>query len=309
MATLCHQHLGPQWLWLGRLDGASRACLVALLVASCGAYLAVQWDHFQTRRALAERFEWEGQAVGLALKRAFGAQQPLVAVTSAGTIPYWSELPALDMLGLNDRYLAHNPPEDFGQHNLGHELGDADYVLRRKPDLLIYHIGHLRSRLRAGRELDARPEFHEQYEAVRFVAREPSPQRFDAWVRRDSEKIGIRREGDRIEIPGYLFNGNRGSIASLDEDGQFVVAVTQAEPAVLIGLELRPGRWRLETDASWETRLAMRGSGAEPVAVTRLGTDVFRVAGEGIARVDVQVGAAPLTRAELRSVTLARLGP
>ena len=45
-----------------------------------------------------------------------------------GTLAYWSELPALDMLGLNDRYLATHPPADFGQGGLGHELGDADYV-------------------------------------------------------------------------------------------------------------------------------------------------------------------------------------
>lgn len=295
--------------WIDRTRGSRGLGLVLLLcAASFPLYLAGQWSHFQTRRALAERFEWEGQVVGLALKRGFGDQQPLLAVTSAGTVPYWSELPALDMLGLNDRYLAHNPPESFGKGNLGHELGDADYVLGRKPDLLLYHIGLLRSRLRAGQELHARPEFHAHYTAVRFVGHEPTTQRFDAWVRRDSEKIGIRREGERIVVPGYLFNGNATTVAALDAEGRFVVPVTQAEPAALFGLTLASGRWRLSADASWKTTFGMRGSGSDPVSVRRLAPDMFEVSGPDPVTVDVQVLAAPLTRAELRSVTLTRLG-
>ena len=59
------------------------------------------------------------------LKEAFGDQQPLYAVDNAGCLPNFSGLPALDMLGLNDHYLAHHPPPNIGTGYLGHELATA----------------------------------------------------------------------------------------------------------------------------------------------------------------------------------------
>jgi arabinofuranosyltransferase len=64
----------------------------------------------------------------------------LVAVTAAGTVPYVSQLPALDMLGLNDEHIAHRsfPAVRFGA---GHEKSDSDYVLQRKPEIIILYEG------------------------------------------------------------------------------------------------------------------------------------------------------------------------
>ena len=76
--------------------------------------------------------------VGRLLGTAFAAEQPLLAVDAAGSVPYFSRLPALDMLGLSDRYLAHHRPADFGSGVLGHELGDGAYVLSREPDLVLF---------------------------------------------------------------------------------------------------------------------------------------------------------------------------
>jgi hypothetical protein len=295
--------------WLVRSQ-RSTGWLVLVLAIGSGVfpfYLAGQWNDRQTRRAILERFEWEGQVVGLALGRGFREQQPLVAVTAAGTLAYWSELPALDMLGLNDRYLAHHPPENFGQGGLGHELGDADYVLRQRPDIVLYHVGLLQSRLPAGIELQQRPEFHARYTPVRFVGHEPTTQRFIAWLRRDSEKIGIQRSGDSIVVPGYLFNGNAKTLAALDADGIFAVPVTFKQPATHLGLELASGRWRLAADARGDTRFEVRASASETREVERLGADEFRVT-ESI-EVDVEVGVDPFESAELRSVRLTRLGP
>ena len=51
------------------------------------------------------------------------------------------------MLGLNDYHIPRNPPRNFGEGSIGHELGDGDYVLRREPDLdeeaLVPHVKHL----------------------------------------------------------------------------------------------------------------------------------------------------------------------
>ena len=71
--------------------------------------------HFQgldseNQRAIKERWEWDGYSVGHLMRVAFGRSKPLLAVDAAGALPYWSGLPSLDMLGLNDIYIAENPP-------------------------------------------------------------------------------------------------------------------------------------------------------------------------------------------------------
>ena len=57
----------------------------------------------------------------------------LIAVMTAGAIPYRSELPCIDILGINDTIIAHAPVRDRSRHYAGHEKSDADYLLRRKP--------------------------------------------------------------------------------------------------------------------------------------------------------------------------------
>ena len=57
----------------------------------------------------------------------------LLAVDAAGKIPFYSGLPAVDMLGLNDVHIAHLPASYF---EAGHNKYDPDYILSRRPDLL-----------------------------------------------------------------------------------------------------------------------------------------------------------------------------
>jgi hypothetical protein len=95
----------------------------------------------ENQQAIDERFEFNGQVIGLMLKKGFGRFQPVVAVSASGCIPYWSELPSIDMLGLNDHYLPRHPPENFGQGWIGHELRDDNYIFSRQPDLVIFHTG------------------------------------------------------------------------------------------------------------------------------------------------------------------------
>jgi hypothetical protein len=115
-----------------------RTALVIVLGALVAVYYNGQLRNPQNLAAAQERWEWDGQAIGLVLKRAFGQAQPLFAVDSAGCLPYFSGLPAIDMLGLNDRYIATHPPPDFGSGILGHELGDGNYVWQRQPDLISF---------------------------------------------------------------------------------------------------------------------------------------------------------------------------
>ncbi|RIL08342.1 MAG: hypothetical protein DCC75_09180 [Proteobacteria bacterium] len=137
---------------------------------------------------------WRGKELGLLLKERFAAQEhkPLIAVDAAGAVPYWSELPALDMLGLNDRYLAKNPPANFGQGWIAHGLGSGEYVLKRSPDIIIFgHPFGSEPGFISGKELLANPEFHARYEQGRLLIecrRTERCEKFEAslWVRKGS---------------------------------------------------------------------------------------------------------------------------
>lgn len=57
----------------------------------------------------------------------------LIAVCNAGAIPFYSELPCIDMLGLNDRTIAHTPTKYESLCYPGHDRSNSGYVLDRKP--------------------------------------------------------------------------------------------------------------------------------------------------------------------------------
>lgn len=59
-----------------------------------------------------------------------------LAVDAAGKIPYFSGLPAIDMLGLTDAHIAHVEPPPGRELIIGHSKQDTDYVLGRRPQLI-----------------------------------------------------------------------------------------------------------------------------------------------------------------------------
>ncbi|MCO5251605.1 MAG: hypothetical protein M9949_09320 [Candidatus Kapabacteria bacterium] len=190
--------------FLSRIERFSGKAIKPVLI-SCFVllFIGLQFVNTPSRRAKHERWEWIGKELGLTLNNSFSETQPLVAVTAAGCIPYWSELPALDMLGLNDKHIAKNRPVDVGDGMLGHELGDAEYVLSRKPDLIIFNIGTYPT-FRTGRELEQIEKFHAEYKPISIYLRE-SDFHSKVYIRLNSSKVGIRRNEDGITIPGYLF--------------------------------------------------------------------------------------------------------
>lgn len=58
----------------------------------------------------------------------------LLAIDGAGKTPFFSGLYTIDMLGLNDEFIAHQPTDSF--RNPGHNKHDADYVFSRRPDVI-----------------------------------------------------------------------------------------------------------------------------------------------------------------------------
>ncbi|MCP4675567.1 MAG: hypothetical protein GY854_08685 [Deltaproteobacteria bacterium] len=196
------------------------------------------------RGAIIERWAWDCKAMALTLKSAFEDKRPLIAVTTAGCLPYWSEFPALDMLGLNDYHIARNRPDHFGKRWIGHELGDGQYVLKRRPDLVSFGLTKIRAKWLSGRQMQRDKRFYEQYKLFKYRSISPRQVHGRMWVRQYSEKIGIKQTDDSVTIPGYLFTGNEKISAYINPHGKFVIPVTSKQPASIVINALSQGDWR-----------------------------------------------------------------
>jgi hypothetical protein len=211
----------------------------------------VQW-HRDPHREVCTRAPWEraGIPVGRFLKHAFEHTDALLAVDAAGTVPYYAELDAIDMLGLNDRYLTDHPPPSFGRVSLGHELGDGAYLLRRKPDLILFHVppGIWNAVWTGGTQMVATQEFRDSYTRVRFWTEGPRPLLAHLWARTEDSRVGIQREPDGVTVPGFLLSGGDHLAAALDPGGRLVTLIPEGKPAS-IDVALPAGSWRLQVDS------------------------------------------------------------
>ena len=295
-------------LFGGRLpQGRWRMIFIAGSVAVFAVYFHVQWGNPQNQRARQERWQWDGRPVGLMLKKGFAAELPVHAVTAAGSLPYWSELPSIDMMGLNDYYLPRHPPKTFGRGFLGHELGDGRYILDCRPDLVIFRrpTGRTRGTSIGGRQLSDAPEFQSSYTLVRFLARDPVEREALIWVRRNSEKIGIRASADSIIVPGFLLNGHPETTAYLDDADRFVVSASRDRPAIIRDLPLPPGRWRIRAEAASKVCVTVHPA-AEADALVHEASSAFRVPGRQPVAVHVMVAPLADTEVEVRLLVLSR---
>lgn len=287
---------GPALAWLG-----------ALLSVALLAWLQIYVDAGH-RRARSEQFVWDGADVAETLRVGLGGRDPLLAVTAAGTLPYFSRLRSLDMLGLNDWYLATHPPPDFGYGKLGHELGDGAYVFERRPDLIIMcavHGGETGC-YRGTRELVSQPGFHHEY---RLLALRGARRGFETrvWARVESPRIGVVRGRARLEVPGYFAASRFGAVAELAADGALVTTLAGGETAIIERVSLPAGRWRVSIDAAGEVALAWRVRGERFVSGEIVEADN---AGEGGALMDLAITAADAARSgvTIRRVVLERIG-
>ncbi len=62
-----------------------------------------------------------------------------VALTATGIVPYFSRLPTLDMLGVNDEHIAHLDLP-LGSGPAGHEKWDGAYILSREPEIIWFAL-------------------------------------------------------------------------------------------------------------------------------------------------------------------------
>ncbi|MBI5303487.1 MAG: hypothetical protein HY868_15240 [Chloroflexi bacterium] len=61
----------------------------------------------------------------------------LIAVDAAGQVPYFSDLPAVDMFGINDLHIGRLAVPTLGTGTPGHEKFDLGYVLVRQPQYVV----------------------------------------------------------------------------------------------------------------------------------------------------------------------------
>lgn len=224
---------GTTMVW-DRLVGGTvkHAIFAVILIVITALTIPFQFGNTQNQRAITERWEWNGRSLALTLRDAFSEERPVLAVTAAGCLPYWSELPCLDMLGLNDYYLPRHKPKGVGTGILGHELGDGDYVLQCAPDLIVFNVGS-EPAFRSGSELNASREFHLRYARMRLRTAYPPEYTAQVWFSIKSSKIGYVRDRDHLTIPAYFLNAFDSTISFLDH-GRLRVAVDAAHPVGVV---------------------------------------------------------------------------
>ena len=222
----------------------------------------------ENHRGKTERWEWAGLPVGTLLRQAFNNTRPLLAVDAAGALPYWSQLPALDMLGLNDAYLAQHPPAHFGRGAIGHELGDGDYVMRRAPDIIAFNnaAGSFRPLFLGGKQLLARPDFLQRYAKVRVLGTHGSRAVGELYLRKHAA-MGWSKRGRELDIAGFFFHAGTPG-ATLDGQGKLSVTLDANQTATLDNVELPRGRFLVEAIADGPVRVGFRcgGRNANPLA-------------------------------------------
>lgn len=225
-----------RWRWAG-------PTLAVLATAGLGWMTLDQRTHPVVARAHNEQWVLLAADVGQVLGENFSHQQPLVAVSPAGAIPYASRLPALDMIGLNDPHIGRT--ETVGSGWLGHETGDGDYVFEQQPDIIFFTgpKGGARPTFASEKQLAARSDFAQDYALVRWQTaprRVQEPTEFAPWVRR-SGVLGPTVSSESARVPVWLLTEHAG-VLDCSDDGRFRL-VLGAGDAVGGSIALPHGRW------------------------------------------------------------------
>ncbi|MBP2619132.1 hypothetical protein [Chryseobacterium jejuense] len=189
------------------------------------------------KRAVDERWEFRGMKLGETLKKTF-PNQTLVAVTAAGCIPYSSELPTIDMLGLNDYYIPRHPPKNFGRGSLAHELGDANYVMKRNPDIIIFNIGS-EPRFNIGDQLKTNTIFNNNYIKVKEKEEE-----YQLFFNKYGKNTGIKNNGNQLIIPGYLFQNSSDNV-NVFSNNKLLKTMSKGNTYTLSIDDLPSGDWKI----------------------------------------------------------------
>ncbi|MED5371412.1 MAG: hypothetical protein VX899_10390 [Myxococcota bacterium] len=142
------------------------------------------WGSFQSAQRIAA-----DRHANLEARRLVGdwiaAQTPpdtVLAIHSAGVIPYYAGRHTIDMWGLTDPHIARAETQDFGSGLAGHERSDPAYVFAQDPDL---YLPEDRVFTLRPWELEPEPGFPEDFQArYRPASFEIEGRYLNLWVRR-----------------------------------------------------------------------------------------------------------------------------
>ena len=181
-----------------------------------------------------ELWHWDGEVIANVLKTAFRDEKPLIAVDGAGTLPYFTSFPAIDMLGLNDYHIARTTPAENKSWFVGHAFSDVDYVLDKKPDIIDYCYRPDADKVcttNAWNMFNSK-RFHDSYHSVYLLGYEPHEFAYKLWFRKDSPKVGIKQFDDFLEIPSYFLGHENGSpvYSYLNSENQLVIDIEKNQP-------------------------------------------------------------------------------
>lgn len=168
-----------------------------------------QFNEYFYHAPKTEIWEWELKELAIDLKNTFSEEQPLIAVGASGALPYWTGFPAIDMLGLNDYHIPRHKRELIGKGYIGHELGDAEYVMSRKPDIVQFHIGSKEPIHYADTLLVNNAEFQRNYIPISTVANGDYNYQSVLWFNKYSSKVGVDTTKKQLDIPTYLFQSEQ----------------------------------------------------------------------------------------------------
>jgi hypothetical protein len=175
----------------------------------------------------------------------------LVAISALGVISYYSGLPTIDMLGLADEHIAHRDMQhDDGTVARGHFKYDSEYVLSRKPHLVVLDFDIYREDVPV-QEVDLHTE-----EVYRRVLSLPT------WWRSAGDLLG-RREFRMHYVPRLVSLGEGFSVIYFERDESLPAlaeAVSQERPdsGRFFQLAMRYRKQGLHEDAIHWLRLAAR---------------------------------------------------
>jgi hypothetical protein len=250
--------------WLVQRKPVQKKIWVPAVILAAGWFTAGQLYDGNNRYARGDLWVWNCEVVGRALKGGFSGTNPLLAVTAAGGIPYWSELPCIDMLGLNDYAIARTELPETGQQWIGHGRANADYLLERRPDLIHFGTaGGDTPRYMYKDLLEDRDDFWDNYMLCNIAGLTPFGFPTRIYVRKNSPKIGIVSTSDSVYVPPYFLNATGTAVAILEEStNRFVIDLKDGESIGIYSLEIAAGLWEV----------VMPGSGTG-VQVMRLDTE------------------------------------
>lgn len=149
-------------------SGLRWAAVSAVLVCAVSYNLIMMPGQRDMRRAAQGMVSARGIVVGAWLRK-HAPPGALLATNTAGSIPYYSGLRTIDMLGLCDATIAHRDMK-LGRRTPGHGKGDGAYVLSRKPDFIQFGSasGAEQPVFPGDREIFSAQEFRRNYVLKRF---------------------------------------------------------------------------------------------------------------------------------------------